>query len=740
MTYCILCGHLLAHGECGGCGLSVSPHDEIPVGRVKFCAGCGALLPSGRAFCPLCGTQAGQAPVKPLKPAVSFTDTLLLKLPRKLRAPTSVAAEKNRLSGLALILSGIIFLGVLSLVLWQYLPLIIPGEAFPLSDAVLYVQDNSRLMLSRPGTEPYEISADFALSGDGRVHASADGRYLAYRSGEALYLLDLSRLGRFEIQPREGVRISGGVTADFGFSRRGSVPVYLKQSGSLAVWDGKTETVLDDGVSRIIDIGEQRVLYAKDSPGGGSDLYISPIEPDAGDAVPVAFGVTELLDYTKNYASFLYTRSVTDSNTEVYFYDARAGQEHTLASGVAAVLDSRAEDREFIFVKAQPFSPRYAELADDPYLESDAGMAAPHPASFGLPDDFEDIYGDDDSDISEDRYSELEDAQYEAYLGFRRYVLEYDRKIERDWDRYYLRMEAGAIGNMGLNSYGLYVYRDGATHLLEDDILIFDAFGENPAIEDAFLADLSGGSVVYRRSKAADIKRAGFREYRRPGFSLAEHMFSTLPQQLCLMDIHGNQSVIYYGGAGGALSFKFTEPIDGVVSITPPRDGKPGEGNLQYTPLPAGEAGETVLVDTGVDAGSPYGEKFGEAMLYTKRQDSERADLYRVVPGQTPELLAGDIAAAPGFTVEDGGKAVLYYRRYGAGANSGQRRGDLFLYISQERMIIGDVSRFDYRSATLIYLLRGAAAGRYDLQFYREGGVAPIAGFVSHLPDIEYNA
>jgi hypothetical protein len=759
------CGHPLDDGEryCGTCGTVADPlsQQDVMAGKARYCAGCGAFLPERQALCPLCGSPAGQMPETPPQ-AASLGDTLRLKLPaffrRRQVKPTSVAIERGTLSVRAFLVVIVLLAALTAVFLWQYLPLFLPAENYPLADAVLYVKDGA-LTLSSPDGSPYVITTGFKAVGDGEksAKASTDGRYLAYsnRKGDgrdALYLLDLSRLGKTELQPQEGTLLAEDVAADFGFARRGNTLAFLTASGQLCTWRDGVVSALDEDVTAILDIAERQVLYTKAGSGGGAkrNLLLRSLDPLINDSQLIAADMTELLDYTKTYTAFLYTQTRVeplsgDSSVEIGYFDARSGQTHTLASGVTGVLDASAERRMVVFAKEQPLVLRYDDLVSDPLATADASLREPSPADFGLPEDYVEIYEVEDPTTEPEPTepqpeTETEDLHYEDYMNYRRTVEQYEQKLARDKTREAIRRGVGALSVYDDKTYELYIYQDGASHLLEDGLLLKDSLANIP-LTQAVKADLEKNSIVYIGSSARDIPWFTLEEWAQPDFRLREYLFAALPQSLCWASTAGISHAVYQGGGQDRIkAFALSGAGDKLLYLTAPRGGEDSSGTLSYQTLPLVEAASPVLVDVEVDLLPENGDAFNGAILYGKALSDDRYNLYASSPGQEPARLAAEISRIPAFTVENGGKTLLYYRRFATGSNLGYNRGELYLYIRQERMIIGDVYDYEYRADNLIYLLRnGSPEGLYDLQVYREGGVSPLDTRVRQVLPISRN-
>jgi hypothetical protein len=768
------CGHPLDDGDrfCDVCGTVADPlsQQDVMAGMARYCAGCGAMLPEGQALCPLCGNPAGQMPEPPPPQVASLSDTLRLKLPaffqRGQQKPTSVAIERGTLSMRAFLVVIILLAMVAAVFLWQYLPLFLPAESYPLADAVLYVKSDGSLTLSAPDGSPYVITGSYKPIGNGEksAKASADGRYLAYvsRVGDgraALYLLDLSRLGKTELQPQEGTLLAEDVAEDFGFSRKGDDLVFLTATGQLCTWQNDAVAVLDEKVTAIVDIAERQVLYTKAGSDGGMakhNLLLRSLDPLVKDPQLIVSDMDELLDYTKTYTAFLYTQSRLESSSgddgvEIGYFDARTGQTHTLASGVTGVLDASAERRMVVFAKEQPLALRYEDLVDDPLATADESLQEPSPADFGLPEDYVEIYEmedpdavadtDTDTDIDESPQEMAEeDLYYYDYMNYRHAVEEYEQKLTRDITRETIRRSINALSVYNDKTYELYIYQDDASHLLEDNLLLKDGHADIP-LAQAVKADLEKNSIVYVGSNAWDIPRFTLEEWAQPGFRIRDHLFTALPQSLCWASADGASFTIYQGGEQDRIeAFTLSSAGDKLLYLTAPRAGEELSGTLNYQTLPLVEVANPVLVDVDVDLLPENGDTFNGAILYGKALSDDRYNLYASSLGQEPAQLAADISQNPAFTVENGGKTLLYYRRFATGSNLGYDRGELYLYIRQERMIIGDVYDYEYRGDRLIYLLRnGNPEGLYDLQVYREGGVSPLDNRVRQVLPISRN-
>jgi hypothetical protein len=326
-------------------------------------------------------------------------------------------------------------------------------------------------------------------------------------------------------------------------------------------------------------------------------------------------------------------------------------------------------------------------------------------------------------------------------MNYLQTVEQYQQKMERDNTREAIRRGVNALSVYDDKTYELYLYQDGASHLLEDDLLLKDGRADI-LLEQAVKADLAKNSIVYVGSSTWDIPRFTLEQWAQPGFRLHDYLYAALPQSLYWLSADGSPHMIYQGGSEEKIrSFTLSDAGDKLLYLTVPRAGEKLSGTLSYQTLPLTDNVNPLLVDVDVDLLPENGAAFNGAILYGKALSDGRYNLYASSPGQTPAQLAADISQSPAFSVENGGKTLLYYRRFATGSNLGYDRGELYLYIRQERMIIGDVYAYEYRGDRLIYLLRnGSPENLYDLQVYREGGVSPLDSRVRQVLPISRNA
>ncbi|MDL2233807.1 zinc ribbon domain-containing protein [Ruminococcaceae bacterium OttesenSCG-928-L11] len=715
-------------GFCDHCGTAV--RSDSPA---KYCACCGAALPEGRSYCLLCGTPAGQAPAPPIQAEVPADTASFFPLtgrwPRS-SFPTSVAAERKRLTGMATWIVALLFAGIAALALWWYLPYLTPSEALPVSDAVVYTKSGGGLYLFFPEKEPIELSASYpAGSPDPTVMASADGRYLAYLNssgGNTLHYLDLSRMFKLEIQPREGHIVDTNVESDFRFATKGGTLAFRSGDG-LFLYRNRKIVQLDTGVTGIVDVGERQILYTKagaDEP--YVDLYLRSLDADADDKTLIAAGVAQLLDHTASYGAFLLLMPQTDAAAyEVLYHDARTAQTQTLASGVTSVLDASAEKKTFVYVKESAFVPAYTDLVSDPHEATDSRLTAPDPDYFDLPEGFvEYMEGLADEEMPVEDY-ELDDEVYDSYTAYREAQDKYADKLERDRQRRRIRAGLDSYNASGQREYSLFVYRNNSARAVEEGLLFLNPQGRTLSARDAIDADIAGNSIVYVMSSSQELPVLSLDIWAELQNDVRAYFKRFVPQHLCYATLDGEPVTMQYTDSHARIrGVSLSAKGDGLYYVLDTDNDAELSGRLFYVPLSGAETPQPVMVDTDAIL-PPDAPAFSGQQLYLKSDGGNRGALYAATSTLEPARLADDIALEPAFTVENAGKTLLYYRRYDTDATPG--RGDLYLYVKQERMIIGDVYSYDYRRDKLIYLTRSLTAdGTFDIQLYMEGGVVTV--------------
>ena len=769
MRHCTQCGHVLDEGDhyCDFCSSVLDfSATRSKTDKPYFCAYCGGLLPTGMDCCPVCGTRAGVLPPEltttPILPAEEARPPGPLK---KLFFPA--ASSSTRLMALpgggtlyrstAVVTAWILLVSFVAIFLWRFLPYFLPENTFLLSNAALYVKADGTLNLSYPDRSPYQIADSYQWprlpAGVFAARASSDGKRLAYlnasRPGAAsggLYWLDLSPVRQRDFQPAESTLLAPDAYSDFAFLEGSGSLILRNTDNELLLWNGKTTVLLDTDVTEIFSVGSRQILYAKKGDYLGmipqQQVYLrilSNAEP-----VCITSQAAQLLDYSTDYTFFLYSKPVQDPLTKRYHYEICSYhvplfQAQTLVSGVSEVLEADADKRTLLFSREAAFVPTYDDYLDDPMAAQDALTLPPDPNDYGLPENFRDIFegGPDSGDRLEEL--ELEAAYDEAYFEYRQMARLYDEKAQRDILREQIQEEFLRLAAYPLKQYSLYRYAGDGVHPLDEDILSLDEFGRNQPLSQTLQADKDGQYVAYTKTSVEDL----------PVFTLADwgmgddtsqpdlpaRFTQELPQRLCVYSLAGAASApetvsrltdgrhADYALAGRHLFYRVThdqQPLGDLYCL--PVD------NLPANSANPAQIAEPLLIDTAVEALFPEGHGFGALALYTRRSEGNRTSLYSWSSATTPVLLVPELVSTPAFTLRNGGKSLLYYRRYLAGEGATPGRGELFLRTRQEdRMVIGDVYAWDYRGDRLIYLTRNMdTTGAFELQVYREGGVSTI--------------
>jgi hypothetical protein len=741
--------------------LKAIPGDTL---NIAYCAGCGARIPEGGSYCLVCGTKAGQTPAPEPEPESEPVEIKVKNALSKIKPlesltvesgpspSSSVASDKGTMSGAAWLIVFILLIGIGIIGAWRLLPYILPTDTPPVAEGVAYVKEDGSLMLSFPDRDIHKVTDTYerpSFTGeDEAVKASADGRYIAYMNAEGhtegagLYLLDLSRLDRPEIQPPEGIPVSDSAVRDFAFSQRGNYMVFLSAKGGLYAYDYKDLWLLDTDVLGITEAGERQVLYTKKSihvtgfPIDRFDLYMRSFDRETDDKVLVAQNASELLDWTKNYTSFVfaqpkYSGYSSSFTVDVLHYDAKLYQTQTLVSAADSVLDVSAESVSVIYAKKKAFTPSYDDLITDPHLQEDKLISEPVPSLFGLPENYKEIFEQASTPVDRELETEREDMFYEAYQSYQKALETFNEKTERDAMRARARQLVSSLTRMGIQQYEISVYKDHVSRVIDGNILLMPAQNNPETLQTLTRTDLSAGFAAYVRSSPGEIPKMGLTVFSEeiPDIDIEAYYSSNLPRQLCFSTLSQESRAVYSGaGKDSMLDFEVTGLNGGIYFSIAQQNQRQRGGTLYFAPTVNGVPREAFVVDQNVAEIAPPAQLFNGQILYIRNVEDSAGDLVGVKDGITPRLIAEDISLTPPFEAKNAGKSMLYYRRYDASASArGQIRGELYLLVKQERLIVGDVFSHDYRSDKLIYLIRDRnTSGIGEIYTYREGGLSPV--------------
>ena len=772
MEKCVHCSKKIDKESrfCKHCGNSVNMNNTAEKApKVFFCTGCGAKIPDGGKYCLVCGTKRGQAPSEYVSSAVekpgdkSRMDSFFMRLNAskgKEYITASIISYKAVMRRTALFLVMILIIGAGIVGAWALLPYIIPADVPSVGEGIAYIKGDNTLMLNFTDREPMVVSTGFkkanAVDESGLIKARADGKYIAYingagfENGGGLYILDMTKLNRPEIQPPEGTLLVDVPVTEYMFSAKGEHIVYVSADGGLYVYDYKNTWQLDDNVTGIIEAGDKQIVYTKKGilSAGFSmerfDIYLQSIDEDIDDKIQIAQNASELLDWTADYKSFIYAQPKNvgyagNYTFDILYFDTVNYQAQTLVASSDVVLSASAKDASVVFARKSEFLLKYEDLINDPQEEEDSLLEEPTTESFGLPEGYEKtIMEGIEPQTPADGLDEVLDTYYQAGQDYLKALEAYEQKLLRDNMRAKAKKAVALANFENFYRYEIAIYKDNATRIIDENVVAVNKDITNAAFYDEIRYDETAGYLLYLRNGYRNIQRINLSAFSTdvPDIDIESYYLTKVPKQLCISTFSSESKVVYTGtGEKSIVDFEADLNLQGVYYVAN-RENKQAEGGtMYYSAITDGVPAEPISVDTSVWDLVESADNFNGSMLYWKNVEGNMGDIYSTSGGQNPVEIAADISVIPGFDVENSSKTLIYYRRYASTSNSFDKiKGEIYILDNQERFIVGDVYTHDYRNDTLVYLFRNKTGlGTGELYTYTVAGVAAVDSNVKEI-------
>lgn len=715
---CRQCNLPLKDGQsrCLHCGTAANrpASSPAPGKRHTFgsvCGKCGALLPEGCGHCLVCSTERDAVPFDGEFPAP-------LELPADGPAPypqtrpaRNTTETLRRLGGMLSLLICVMVVALTGYGVWrQYFD----TSSYRAGESVVYETAKGKLMLSHPGLEtPFEVTG-ITLEGkaftDGALAASPNGRRLAYGAATGkLYVLDLAQA----VSSAEGgfpaTLLAEDVAGRVVFTQDGSHIVYRTADGGLFATDYTETWKLDDGVTGLIAVENNRALYTRREEKSGrarSDLYVDGILQGSGEWTLIDRDIVEVLDWTPGFDRILYTANRTDSEgregVSLLSFELRLGSLSTLAEGVDIVADASAASNAALYLTRRQQIWSYSQFVDDDLAEADAAVTKPILEDYPELAEAYSIYGEG-ADLTD-----LEETEelIEQNIAYNEALRLWEEKTLRDEVRRRLHNRF-ASQSAPFALYDLYLCRNGEAVLLDTGVWV-----ETALSREADTANLDKGYALYERIDKDSLRKLKMSAiWEVPSLSevnLNQYFLENAGRELVCSTLEG-PSVLLYAGEGGLIQklWRASPEVDGVYFTVGPAGG---QDELYFAPL-RGSTGSAVKVAAGVE--TLYGP-FRTGMLYGTGDGA-----LHLAQGDSTRRLGG---GAPRFgSLENGGATLLFYGAYSIQTAS----GELYLFGREEIPLAGDVASYDYRSDQLVYLGRvNAEHDSLDLYVWRAGKLA----------------
>ncbi len=698
---------------------------------MRYCKNCGAVLPTGRDRCLICGLKIGEAPA-PKQEEQTSAPVFERRGGSASTSYRSAREQPKRLISFGLAICLLLSLGAGGAWLYGFLPTLTSSEHAPARGAIFYVTGDNILKFKSAATDiPQEVVTDYdedvPAFGGGYAASGPTGRYIAYLDNTS------GNSGELFLRDFQAKRDNGGnlppdilvsrdvVPGSFFFVENGEGLVFVAGDSRLCYTDYTRVVVLGAEVldAEVLGHSGSKVLFSGNS-NGSEGLYVADISHDVPETLLVGEGFEKAADVSERLENVIYVRLNADGSRDLVACDLARSNNQTLAMGIDDVLAADAETTSALYRTKAENVFNFGNFIDDEFSGEDAVLPEP---SYDIYPGLREFYENMELDTDEgpvpaapdgDAETPVTDEYAEEIEMYNADILKYEQKLDRDGYRQEAADALETFLSRYPSLYTLHIYRDGGSERLSSNSFTpFDGAELNAA----------SGVAAWVATEFNGFEKVPISEYE-TAFAVGtplEYLLGLVSDNLYIQ--RGNiapERVFLGDGAFHSAGWRFNRQADSVFFAM--GDGSPAlDGdeacNLYHTQL---VGGSVLMLDENVEGLSKMLD--GDRLLYYKDLDEGVCDLY-MLSDLIPERIGDRVYLSDEYLkAENGGRTLLYSERF----DLQKQTGNLYMLSTQNRQLATDVSRVFYRSDSLVYFLRAVGGGSGELYAFQSNGLVPV--------------